>query len=89
MPVGYRQAATLPGDSPTRPTVPLFLGRVSCLPPPLPPTPKENKMGMVKENSIVTWCIVTGEGGGRGQGNKERKERREKFCITFVDEVVE
>jgi hypothetical protein len=46
-------------------------------------------MGMVKVKSIVTWCIVTGEGGGRGQGNKERKERREKFLVTFVNEVVE
>ena len=46
-------------------------------------------MNQVKENSIGTWCIVTGEGGGRGQGNKERKERREKFRVTFVDEVVE
>jgi hypothetical protein len=46
-------------------------------------------MNQIKENSLVTWCIVTGEGGGRGQGNKERKERREKFRVTFVDEVVE
>jgi hypothetical protein len=46
-------------------------------------------MKLFKEKSIVTWCIVTGEGGGRGQGNKERKERREKFRVTFVDEVVE
>ena len=46
-------------------------------------------MKLFKKKSIVTWCIVTGEGGGRGQGNKERKERREKFRVTFVDEVVE
>ncbi len=58
-------------------------------PPTLPLTPKENNMGMVKKKSIVTWCIVTGEGGGRGQGNKEKKERREKYLVTFVDEVVE
>ena len=27
--------------------------------------------------------------GERGQGNKESKERRKTFGITFVDEVVE